>query len=143
LTSLCYFSIAFNPYRQLLLFMSIIIKSPEDIEAMRVAGQLAAEVLEMITPHVQPGITTGELDRICHDHIVNVQKAIPANVDYQGFPKTLCTSVNHVICHGIPSDTKVLRNGDILNIDVTVIKDGWHGDTSKMFHVGEPTILHT
>src|SRR5699024_3503968 len=123
-------------------FMSITIKTPADIEAMRVAGRLAAEVLEMITPYVKPGVTTGELDRICHDHIVNVQKAIPANVGYQGFPKTLCTSVNHVICHGIPSDDKVLKNGDILNIDVTVIKDGWHGDTSKMFHVGEPTVLH-
>lgn len=122
--------------------MSIVIKTPEEIEAMRVAGRLAAEVLEMITPHVKPGVTTEELDQLCYDHIVNVQKAIPANVGYQGFPKTICASVNHVICHGIPSDKKVLKEGDILNIDVTVIKDGWHGDTSKMFHVGKPTVLH-
>ena len=86
-------------------------------------------------------MTTEELDRICHDHIVNVQKAIPANVGYKGFPKTLCTSVNHVICHGIPSPTKILKDGDIVNIDVTVIKDGWHGDTSRMYFVGQPPVL--
>jgi len=104
---------------------------------MRVAGRLAAEVLEMITPLVKPGISTGELDKICHDYIVNTQKAIPAPLNYKGFPKSICTSVNHVICHGIPSDHKILKNGDIVNIDVTVIKDDFHGDTSKMFCVGE------
>ncbi|MEC7095992.1 MAG: M24 family metallopeptidase, partial [Pseudomonadota bacterium] len=104
---------------------------------MREAGRLAAEVLEMIEPLVEPGISTGELDRICHDHIVNVQKAIPAPLNYKGFPKSICTSVNDVICHGIPSDSKVLKQGDIINIDVTVIKDGWHGDTSIMVPVGK------
>lgn len=104
---------------------------------MRVAGKLAADVLEMIGPYVKPGISTGELDRICHDYIVNTQKAIPAPLNYNGFPKSICTSVNHVICHGIPSDEKVLKSGDIINIDVTVIKDGYHGDTSKMFGVGD------
>lgn len=117
--------------------MSITIKSPEQIEKMRVAGQLAAEVLDMIGPFVQAGVTTGELDRICHDYIVNEQQAIPAPLNYNGFPKSICTSINHVICHGIPSDTKTLKKGDIINIDVTVIKDGFHGDTSKMFLVGE------
>lgn len=117
--------------------MAISIKSPEDIEKMRVAGKLAAEVLDMITPHVQPGISTGELDRICHRYIVDQQQAIPAPLNYNGFPKSICTSVNHVICHGIPSDGKILKSGDIINIDVTVIKDGFHGDTSKMFCVGE------
>ena len=117
---------------------NISIKTPEDIEKMRVAGRLAAEVLEMITPYVEAGISTGELDRICHDYIVNTQKAIPAPLNYKGFPKSVCTSVNHVICHGIPDDSKVLKKGDILNIDVTVIKDGYHGDTSKMFIVGPP-----
>ncbi len=107
---------------------------------MRVAGQLAAEVLDMIAPHVQPGVTTDELDHLCHDYIVNQQQAIPANVGYNGFPKTLCTSINHVVCHGIPSDKK-LKNGDIINIDVTVIKNGFHGDTSKMYYVGEPSVL--
>ncbi len=106
---------------------------------MRVAGRLAAEVLEMIAPHVKAGITTSELDRICHDYIVNEQKAIPAPLDYHGFPKSICTSVNHVICHGIPNE-KRLKNGDIINIDITVIKDGYHGDTSMMFFVGEPSI---
>jgi methionyl aminopeptidase len=120
--------------------MKITLKSPEDIEKMRVAGRLAAEVLQMIGPHVKPGVSTGELDRICHDHIVNVQKAIPANVGYKGFPATLCTSVNNVICHGIPSDLKVLKDGDIINIDVTVIKDGFHGDTSRMYYVGTPSV---
>jgi methionyl aminopeptidase len=121
--------------------MSVTIKTPEEIEKMRVAGRLAAEVLEMIAPHVKPGVTTEELDRLCHDHIVDVQGAIPANVGYKGFPKTLCTSVNHVICHGIPTHAKVLKDGDIVNIDVTVIKDGWHGDTSRMYFVGEPSVL--
>ena len=121
--------------------MAASIKTPEQIEKMRVAGRLAADVLEMIAPHVKPGVTTDELDQICYDYIVGVQKAIPANVGYKGFPKTICTSVNHVICHGIPSPGKVLKDGDIVNIDVTVIKDGWHGDTSRMYFVGEPGIL--
>ncbi len=116
-------------------------KSPSDIEKMRVAGRLAAEVLEVLVEHVKPGVSTEELDRIAHDHIVNVQKAIPANVGYKGFPKTLCTSVNHVICHGIPNAGKLLKDGDIVNIDVTVIKDGWHGDTSRMYFVGTPSVL--
>ena len=116
------------------------IKQPEQIAKMREAGRLAAEVLAMITPFVKPGVTTEELDQICHEHIVSVQKAIPANIGYRGYPKTLCTSVNHVICHGIPSASKVLKSGDILNIDVTVIKDGWHGDTSRMYYVGEPSV---
>ena len=120
--------------------MPVTIKTPEEQDKMREAGRLAGEVLDMIAPHVQPGITTDELDRICHDYIVNKQKTIPANVGYNGFPKTLCTSVNHVVCHGIPNDKK-LKNGDIINIDVTVIKDGFHGDTSKMYYVGEPSVL--
>ena len=121
--------------------MSVNLKTPEEIAKMRIAGRLAAEVLDMIGAHVKPGVTTEELDRICHDHIVNVQGAIPANVGYRGFPKTLCTSVNNVICHGIPSEAKVLKDGDIVNIDVTVIKDGWHGDTSRMYYVGEPSVM--
>ena len=121
--------------------MNVTIKTPEQIEKMREAGRLAAEVLEMIGEYVQPGVTTEELDRICHDHIVNKQQAIPACLGYRGFPKSVCTSVNHVVCHGIPSDKKVLKKGDIINIDVTVIKDGWHGDTSKMYYVGEPSVL--
>ena len=127
--------------------MAITLKSPEDIEHMRVAGRLAAEVLQIVAPHVKPGVTTAELDRICHDHIVNVQKAIPANIGYGGghgripFPSTVCTSVNNVICHGMPSEGKVLKDGDILNIDVTVIKDGWHGDTSRMYFVGTPSVM--
>jgi methionyl aminopeptidase len=116
--------------------MHVTIKSAEDQEKMRVAGRLAAEVLDMIAPHVVPGASTEELDRLCYDHIVNVQKAIPANVNYRGFPKTICSSVNHVVCHGIPND-KRLKHGDILNIDVTVIKDGFHGDTSRMYAVGK------
>jgi methionyl aminopeptidase len=120
--------------------MAASIKTPEQIEKMRVAGRLAAEVLEMIAPHVKPGVTTDELDQICHDYIVSVQKAIPANVGYKGFPKTICTSVNHVICHGIPSPGKILKDGDIVNIDVTVIKDGWHGDTSRMYYVGKTDV---
>ena len=106
---------------------------------MRIAGRLAAEVLDMIGPHVQPGITTDELDTLCHNHIVDQQQAIPAPLHYRGFPKSICTSVNHVICHGIPSD-KRLKNGDIINIDITVIKHGFHGDTSRMFYVGAPPI---
>jgi len=113
------------------------IKSIEEINGMREAGKLAAEVLDMVTDFVKPGISTGELDKICHDYIVEEQKAVPANVGYRGFEKTLCTSLNQVICHGIPDDKRFLKNGDILNIDVTVIKDGWHGDTSKMFLVGK------
>lgn len=117
--------------------MTVSIKTPEDIEKMRVAGRLAAEVLEMIEPFVKVGVSTGELDRICHDYIVNVQNAIPAPLNYNGFPKSICTSLNHVVCHGIPSDSKILKSGDILNIDITVIKDGFHGDTSKMFLLGD------
>jgi len=116
--------------------MNIILKTPEEFEKMRVAGRLASDVLTMIAPHVQPGITTNALNDLCHDYIVNVQKAIPAPLNYHGFPKSICTSVNHVVCHGIPND-KPLQNGDIVNIDVTVIKDGYHGDTSRMFCVGE------
>ena len=119
--------------------MTVTIKTPEEIEKMRLAGRLAAEVLEMISPHVQAGVTTNELDQICHDYIVNQQQAVPAPLNYHGFPKSICTSVNHVICHGIPNE-KRLKNGDIVNIDITVIKDGYHGDTSKMFFVGEPSI---
>lgn len=127
--------------------MSSTIKTVEDIEKMRIAGRLAGEVLTMIGEHVKPGVTTEDLNRICHDYIVNVQGAIPAPLNYGGagkrppFPKSICTSVNHVICHGIPSDKKVLKEGDCLNIDVTVIKDGYFGDTSKMFFVGQPTVL--
>ena len=113
------------------------IKTPEQIEKMRLAGKLASEVLEMITPLVKPGISTGELDKICHDFIVNEQDAIPANVGYRGYEKTICSSLNQVVCHGIPDFQRKLKDGDILNIDVTVIKDGWHGDTSKMFLVGK------
>ena len=120
--------------------MSIAIKTPDEAEKMRIAGRLAAEVLEMIEPYVQPGITTDELDRICHDYIVGVQKAIPAPLDYRGFPKSICASVNHQVCHGIPGG-KRLKKGDIVNLDITVIKDGFHGDTSKMFFIGEPSIL--
>ena len=120
--------------------MTVTIKTPEEIEKMRVAGRLAAEVLEMIAPYVTIGVTTNELDKICHDYIVNEQHAIPACLNYHGFPKSICTSINHVICHGIPSE-KTLKEGDIINIDVTVIKDGFHGDTSKMFTVGKPSIL--
>jgi methionyl aminopeptidase len=116
--------------------MTVQLRSADDIAKMREAGRLAAEVLELIGEYVVPGVSTEELDRICHDHIVNVQKAIPACLGYRGFPKSVCTSINQVVCHGIPSDKKILKNGDIINIDVTVIKDGWHGDTSKMFAVG-------
>lgn len=115
------------------------IKTPEEIAKMRVAGHLAADVLRMIRPYVQPGVSTEELDQRCHEYIVNVQNAIPAPLNYRGFPKSICTSVNHQVCHGIPGNRK-LKEGDIVNIDITVIKDGWHGDTSKMFFVGEPSI---
>lgn len=126
--------------------MAVSIKTPEDFTKMRIAGRLAAEVLDMISPYIKPGVTTGEIDRICHNYIVNVQKAVPAPLFYPSydphdpaaFPKSICTSVNEVVCHGIPSDTKILRDGDIINIDITVIKDGFHGDTSKMFFVGSP-----
>ncbi|MCF6289315.1 MAG: type I methionyl aminopeptidase [Proteobacteria bacterium] len=124
--------------------MRINLKTEQDIEKMRIAGRLAAEVLDMIAPHVVTGVTTNELDKLCHDYMINVQNSIPATINYghktpqypDGYPKAICTSINHVICHGIPSDKK-LKNGDIVNIDVTVIKDGWHGDTSRMFTVGQ------
>jgi methionyl aminopeptidase len=120
--------------------MSITIKNDDEIEKMRVAGRLAAEVLQMIGDHVRPGITTDELDRICHRYIVDEQQAIPAPLDYKGFPRSICTSVNNQVCHGIPGN-KRLKKGDIVNIDITVIKDGFHGDTSKMFFVGEPSVM--
>ena len=120
--------------------MGVIIKSPEEIDRMRVAGRMASEVLLMIAEHVKPGVTTEELDTICHDYIVNVLQAVPAPLNYRGFPKSICTSVNHQVCHGIPG-SKRLKNGDILNIDVTIIKDGFHGDTSQMFFVGQPSVL--
>ena len=124
--------------------MTIHIKNSEEIERMRVAGRLAAEVLDFAALHVRPGITTGELDRLCHDLIVNEQNAIPAPLHYappgyKPFPKSICTSVNHQVCHGIPGD-RILKAGDIVNIDVTVIKDGFHGDSSRMFYVGDPSI---
>jgi methionyl aminopeptidase len=119
--------------------MTVSIKTPEEIEKMRVAGRLAADVLEMIEPYVKAGVSTDELDRICHDYIVNEQQAVPAPLNYRGFPKSICTSVNHQVCHGIPGD-KRLKSGDLLNIDITVIKDGFHGDTSKIFFVGEPSV---
>ncbi|MCC5795378.1 MAG: type I methionyl aminopeptidase [Chromatiales bacterium] len=119
--------------------MAVSIKTPEEQDAMRQAGRLAAEALDMIGAHVRPGITTGELDQICHEYITRVQQAIPAPLNYRGFPKSICTSVNHVVCHGIPGDRK-LRSGDIVNIDITVIKNGFHGDTSRMFFVGKPAI---
>jgi len=119
--------------------MAINIKTPEQIEKMRVAGRLAADVLDMIKPHVVAGITTDALDKICHDYIVKEQQAIPAPLNYHGFPKSICTSVNHQVCHGIPSNKK-LKKGDIVNIDITVIKDGFHGDTSKMFAIGKPNV---
>lgn len=119
--------------------MSAHIKNVEEIEKMRIAGRLAAEVLHMIAPYVKADVTTLELNDICHRYITETQQAIPAPLNYHGFPKSICTSVNHVVCHGIPNDKK-LKNGDIINVDVTVIKDGFHGDTSKMFFVGEPSI---
>lgn len=117
------------------------LKSPDEIAMARAAGRLAAEVLAIIGEHVKPGVTTEELDRICHDHIVNVQGVVPANIGYQGYTKTVCTSVNHVVCHGVPSAQKVLKKGDIINIDVAVNKDGWFGDCSRMYFVGEPSPL--
>lgn len=117
---------------------SVPINTQAEIAQSLIAGTLAAEVLAMITPYVKAGVTTDELDRLCHDYIINVQKAIPGNVGYHGFPKTVCTSVNQVVCHGIPSAT-ALKDGDILNIDIAVIKDGWYGDTSRMYFVGEPS----
>ena len=120
--------------------MLVTIKNPEEQQKMRDAGRLAAEVLDIIGEHVVPGVSTDELDRICHDHIVAVQRSIPANLNYRGFPKTICASVNHVVCHGIPND-KRLKAGDIINIDVTVIRDGFHGDTSRMYFVGKPAVL--
>lgn len=119
--------------------MAITIKTPDEIEKMRIAGKFAADVLDMIEPYVKSGITTEELDRICHDYIVNVQHAIPAPLNYHGFPKSICTSVNHQVCHAIPGPKK-LKDGDCINIDVTVIKNGYHGDTSRMFFVGKPSI---
>src|SRR5579863_756563 len=116
----------------------ITLKTPEEQQKLRIAGALAADVLDMIGEHVVPGVSTDELDRICHDYIVNVQGAIPANVGYRGFPKTVCTSVNHVVCHGIPNERR-LKAGDIVNIDVAVIKDGYHGDTSRMYYAGQPS----
>jgi len=124
--------------------VSIEIKTAQDIEKMRIAGRLAAEVLDFITPHVKAGVTTGRLDKLCHDYMVDVQGTIPAPLDYappghRPYPKSICTSVNHQVCHGVPGD-KVLKHGDIVNIDITVIKDGYHGDTSRMFTAGEPSI---
>ncbi|TSA12027.1 MAG: type I methionyl aminopeptidase [Betaproteobacteria bacterium] len=124
--------------------MTVQIKTPQEIEKMQVAGRLAAEVLDFIGPQVRPGVTTGELDSLCHDYMVKVQKTVPAPLHYappgyQPYPKSICTSINHQVCHGIPGD-KQLKHGDIVNIDITVIKDGYHGDTSRMFYVGEPTI---
>jgi methionyl aminopeptidase len=124
--------------------MTISLKSASDIEGMRIAGRLASEVLDLLTPHVRPGITTEQLDKLAHDHIVGVQQAIPAPLNYcppgyTPYPKSICTSVNHQICHGIPN-ARALKDGDIVNIDVTVIKDGWHGDTSRMFVVGKGSI---
>ncbi|MBU6460075.1 MAG: type I methionyl aminopeptidase [Proteobacteria bacterium] len=124
--------------------MSVTIKTPDEIEKMRTAGRLASEVLDYITPYVKPGVTTGELDRLCHDFMVYEQKTIPAPLNYAPpghtpYPRSICTSVNHVICHGIPGE-KILKHGDIINLDITVIKDGYHGDTSRMFTVGQPSI---
>ncbi|HIO92403.1 MAG TPA: type I methionyl aminopeptidase [Leucothrix mucor] len=119
--------------------MAVTIKNEEQIDKMRIAGKLAADVLVMIEPYIKTGITTDELDQICHDYIVNIQDAIPAPLNYHGFPKSICTSVNHQVCHGIPSSKK-LKKGDIINIDITIIKDGFHGDTSKMFFIGKPNV---
>ena len=120
--------------------MAIHLKTADDLSRMRTAGRLTRDVLDMIGPHVQPGVTTLELDDLCHDFIVNTLDAVPAPLNYRGFPKSICTSVNHVVCHGIPGE-KRLKRGDIVNIDITVIKDGFHGDASRMFTVGEPSIL--
>jgi methionyl aminopeptidase len=125
--------------------MAVVIKTPAEIDRMRVAGRLAAEVLDHITPHVRPGVTTGKLDELCHAYMVGVQGTVPAPLNYappgyKPFPKSICTSVNHQVCHGIPGE-RVLKHGDIVNIDVTVIKDGYHGDSSRMYYAGEPGIL--
>ena len=125
--------------------MAIIVKTEEEIDAMRLAGRLAAEVLDYITPHVVPGVTTGELDRLCHDYMVDVQGCIPAPLNYapsgySPYPKSICASVNHQVCHGVPND-RPLKKGDIVNLDITTIKNGWHGDTSRMFIVGDASIL--
>lgn len=120
--------------------MTITLHTPEEIAKMRIAGRLAAEVLEMIEPYVIPGVSTNTLNDICHKYITETQQAIPAPLNYRGFPKSICTSINHQVCHGIPSD-KILKDGDMVNIDITVIKDEFHGDTSKMFFVGAPSIL--
>ena len=120
--------------------MTYTIKTPDEQSKMRAAGKAAASVLDMIGEHVVPGVTTDELNTICHNYIVDDLGCIPAPLNYKGFPKSICTSVNHVVCHGIPGD-KTLKKGDIVNIDITVIKDGWHGDTSRMFYVGEPGVL--
>lgn len=120
--------------------MSVRIKTAEEIEKMRVAGRLAADVLRFIKPQIQAGVTTDELNTLCHDYIVNELHAIPAPLDYRGFPKSICTSVNHQVCHGIPS-AKKLKEGDIINVDITVIKDGYHGDTSKMFQIGKTSVI--
>ena len=124
--------------------MAVVLKSPEELERMRIAGRLASEVLDFITPHVRPGVTTGKLNDLCHEHMVAVQGTVPAPLNYappgyRPFPKSICTSVNHQVCHGVPGE-RVLKPGDILNIDITVIKDGYHGDCSRMFYVGEPSI---
>ena len=119
--------------------LSISIKTPQEQDLMRHAGRLAADVLDMIGDHIVPGVTTDELDKICHDYMVEVQNVIPAPLNYRGFPKSICTSVNHVVCHGIPSE-KRLKQGDFVNVDITVIKDGFHGDTSRMFHVGKASV---
>jgi methionyl aminopeptidase len=118
--------------------MNIKIHSTEDFQKMRIAGKLAAETLDFITEYVKPGVSTNSLNDLCHDFII-ANKAIPAPLNYKGFPKSICTSINHVVCHGIPND-KPLRNGDIVNIDITVIVDGWHGDTSRMYYVGDVAI---
>ena len=120
--------------------MAIHLKNTEDLEKMRIAGRLTSQVLDMIEPYVLPGVTTQALDERCHNFIIDELKAIPAPLNYRGFPKSICTSVNHVVCHGIPGEKK-LKNGDIINIDITVIKDGFHGDSSRMFTVGQPPIL--
>jgi len=118
--------------------VNVVINSPEQVAMSRAAGALAAKVLAMVAPHVKAGVSTDQLDKLCHDFIVDELNAIPANIGYHGYQKTLCTSVNQVVCHGIPS-AKALEEGDILNIDVAVIKDGWYGDTSRMYFVGEPS----
>ena len=120
--------------------MAVTIKTGDEIEKMRTAGRLAASVLELVESHIRPGVTTEQLDRVCHDYIVNTLQAVPAPLNYRGFPKSICTSINHVVCHGIPG-RKRLKNGDIINVDITVIKDGYHGDTSRMFFVKQVPIL--